>query len=261
WLKNYGLEQGFAITITHSEKDKKDGLPQRRIYTCTRGRKYTPRKEAHTKESRNAEHNTGNCQFRVNTYCQKNDNLVYITKVENQHNHKLVETIAALASSYQKFTPEMQEDIRLLATCGVRSGAIIEVLRHKNLGNDAGSIYLNLIKQQQENPSFYVDAQFEGQENRLVWLCWMRPSQQELWTRFHDIVLLDTTTKTNRHSMILCVVIIVDNHDRSRLAATAILSDETKDSFAWLFQSLLDATGGLMPRLLYTDTDPAMIAS
>jgi MULE transposase domain len=259
-------------------------MPRRRIYACTRGRKYMPRKEAHTEESRNAEHNTGNCQFRVNTYRRKNDNLVYITKVENQHNHKLVETIAILAPSYRKFTPEMQEDVRLLATCGVRSGAIIEVLQHKNPGkyihdrdiynlvnsirreqnqskSDAGSIYLNLMKQQQENPSFHVDAQFEGQENRLVRLCWMRPSQQELWARFHDIVLLDTTAKTNRHSMILCVVIIVDNHNRSRLVATAILSDETKDSFTWLFQSLLDATGGLMPRLLYTDADPAMIAS
>ncbi|CAG8650934.1 4909_t:CDS:1, partial [Diversispora eburnea] len=184
---------------------------------------------------------------------------------ENQHNHKLVETIAALAPSYRKFTPEIQEDVRLLATCGVRSGAIIEVLRHKNLGkyihdrdiynlinsicceknqskSDADSIYLNLMKQQQENPSLHVDAQFEGQENCLVRLCWMRLSQQELWAHFHDIVLLDTTAKTNRHSLILCVVIIVDNHNRSRLVATAILSDETKDSFAWLFQSLLDAT-------------------
>ena len=61
--------------------------------------------------------------------------------------------------------------------------------------------------------------------------------------------------------MILCVVILVDNHNRSRLAATAILSDETKDSFAWLFQSLLNATGGLAPCLLYTDADPAMIAA
>jgi hypothetical protein len=61
--------------------------------------------------------------------------------------------------------------------------------------------------------------------------------------------------------MILCVVILVDNHNRSRLAATAVLSDETKESFAWVFRSLLDATGGLKPRLLYTDADPAMIAA
>lgn len=39
--------------------------------------------------------------------------------------------------------------------------------------------------------------------------------------------------------MVLCVVILVDNYNRSRLAATELLSDETKDSFAWLFTSLL----------------------
>ena len=61
--------------------------------------------------------------------------------------------------------------------------------------------------------------------------------------------------------MILCIIIIVNNHNRSHLAATAVLSDETKDSFKWLFQSLLNATGGLMPRLLYTDADPAMVAA
>ena len=122
-------------------------------------------------------------------------------------------------------------------------------------------MYLALMNQQQENPTFHVDARFEGQDNHLVGLCWMRPSQQELWARFHDIILLDTTAKTNRYSMILCVVILVDNHNRSRLAATAIVSDETKDTFSWLFTSLSKATGGLTPSLLYTDADPAMIAA
>ena len=58
--------------------------------------------------------------------------------------------------------------------------------------------------------------------------------------------------------MILCVIILVDNHNRSWLAATALISDETKDTFAWLFTK---ATGGLIPSLLYTDADPAMIAA
>ncbi|CAB4434524.1 unnamed protein product [Rhizophagus irregularis] len=61
--------------------------------------------------------------------------------------------------------------------------------------------------------------------------------------------------------MILCVVILVDNHNRSRLAATAIVSDETKDTFSWLFASISKATGELAPSLLYTDADPAMIAA
>ncbi|CAG8636227.1 9706_t:CDS:1, partial [Diversispora eburnea] len=38
---------------------------------------------------------------------------------KNQYNHKLVKTIAVLVPSYQKFTSEIQENIRLLVTCGV----------------------------------------------------------------------------------------------------------------------------------------------
>jgi hypothetical protein len=206
------LEQGFAFTITHSEKDKVDGLPRRHIYACSRGRKYVPRKEAHTKENHNAGHNSNNCKFRVNTYRRKNDNLIYITKIENVHNHKLVDNISALASSYRKFTPEMCDDIRLLAECGVRPGAIAEVLQHKNpdkyihnrnvynlvnsmrhernhAKSDAGSMYLDLMMQKQEDPTFYVDAQFGGQDNHLVRLCWMRPSQQVLWYNFQKFLL------------------------------------------------------------------------
>ncbi|CAB4425493.1 unnamed protein product [Rhizophagus irregularis] len=111
-----------------------------------------------------------------------------------------------VASHYRKLTPEMRDDVKLLATCGVRAGAIIEVLQVKypdkfiysrniynmvqtirnqnNTSSDAGSMYLELMKQQQENPTFHVDACFE------------------------------------------------DNHNRSRLAATAIVSDETKETFS-----------------------------
>ena len=283
WLDNHGIEHGFAFTITHSEKDKEDGFPRRRTYTCMKGRAYVPRKNAHTSEDRNRGHHSSDCMFRINAYRWKQDNLVHISKVNGTHNHELVENIHMVAARYRKLSSEMIEDVRLLATCGVRAGAIIEVLQRKNPGqhiharniynmvqsirfqkgvtSDAGSMYLELVKQQKENPTLHVDTRFEGQDNHLVGLCWMRPNQQQLWARFHDVILLDTTAKTNRYSMILCVVVLVDNHNRSRLAATAIVSDETKDTFTWLFESINKATGGLAPRLLYTDADPAMIAA
>ena len=74
-----------------------------------------------------------------------------------------------IAPQYHKLTPEMCDDIKLLVTCGVHAGAIIEVLQKKNPGkyiharnvynmiqaiwhnnngtSDAGSMYLELMKQ------------------------------------------------------------------------------------------------------------------
>ncbi|PKC14927.1 hypothetical protein RhiirA5_408836 [Rhizophagus irregularis] len=113
--------------------------------------------------------------------------MYQLSAIDGEHNHALVENIGMIASRYRKLDPD---DIKLLATCGVRAGAIIEVLQkkhpdkyvharivynvdqviqHKNSGTgDAGSMYFELTKQQQEDSTFYVDAYFEGKDNHLA---------------------------------------------------------------------------------------------
>ncbi|CAG8554773.1 822_t:CDS:2 [Rhizophagus irregularis] len=113
--------------------------------------------------------------------------FAFTITLDGEHNHALVENIGMIASRYRKLDPD---DIKLLATCGVRAGAIIEVLQkkhpdkyvharivynvdqviqHKNSGTgDAGSMYFELTKQQQEDSTFYVDAYFEGKDNHLA---------------------------------------------------------------------------------------------
>ncbi|CAG8737728.1 5533_t:CDS:2 [Rhizophagus irregularis] len=256
------FDEFFDWKKLDNDKDKHNSFPRRRTYAYTKGRAYVPRKEAHINEERDKGYHSGDCKFYINAYCRKRDNLVYIMKINGEHNHPLVKNINMVAFHYCKLTPEMHDDVKLFATCGVRTGAIIEVLQVKYPDNsDASSMYLELMKQQQENPTFHVDACFEGQDNHLTRLCWMSPSQLQLWSCFHDVVLLDTTAKTNRYFMILYIVILIDNHNRSRLAATAIVSDEIKETFSWLFSSISKATNRLIPKLLYTDADPAMVAA
>ncbi|CAG8843568.1 44132_t:CDS:1, partial [Gigaspora margarita] len=36
WFNSHGLENRFAFTITHSEKNKEDGIPWHRTYKCTK---------------------------------------------------------------------------------------------------------------------------------------------------------------------------------------------------------------------------------
>ncbi|CAG8526429.1 6444_t:CDS:2, partial [Cetraspora pellucida] len=73
-----------------------------------------------------------------------------------------------------KFTSEMSNEVKFLASCGVCAGAIIEILQKKFTDkyvhernckkeeiSDASSLYLKLIKKQQADPTFYIDAQFE----------------------------------------------------------------------------------------------------
>lgn len=54
--------------------------------------------------------------------------------------------------------------------------------------------------------------------------------------------------------------IIVDNEGKSCLGAQAFLNDETQESYEWVFQQTLDATG-IEPRVIITDMDPAVDAA
>src|SRR5213082_1447872 len=88
----------------------------------------------------------------------------------------------------------------------------------------------------------------------------MRPSQIELWQKFHDVAINDNTSQTNKYRMYLSLTIVVDNHAHSRIVATAVVSDETKETYQWILECLLCATD-LAPNVLFTDADPAMVAA
>ncbi|CAG8635933.1 15628_t:CDS:2, partial [Dentiscutata heterogama] len=151
--------------------------------------------------------------------------MIYITKIDSQHNYKLIENINMVASYYYKLSPKMCDEVRLFIASRVRGGTIIEVLQCKNpekyiyacniynivqvirceksISSDASLLYLELVKQKQENPTYYIDALFENKDNHLIALCWIRPNQLE---------------------------------------AIALISDETKNIFTWLFESLKRVT-------------------
>ncbi|CAG8634177.1 15354_t:CDS:2 [Cetraspora pellucida] len=66
----------------------------------------------------------------------------------------------------------------------------------KRVEGDAGSTYLELIRKQCDEPGYYIDTKFEGADNYL-----------------------------------LCIVIVIDNHNCSHLVATVVISNEIKETF------------------------------
>jgi hypothetical protein len=81
-----------------------------------------------------------------------------------------------------------------------------------------------------------------------------------LWFCYFDVILHDNTSRTNKYNFPLSLFILVDNDGKSRLGAQAFLNDETQESYEWVLQQTLDATGS-QPRVILTDMDPAMTAA
>ena len=97
--------------------------------------------------------------------------------------------------------------------------------------------------------------------NTLTHLFWMTPSQLELWYQYSDIVVQDVTCKTNRYDMALSLFVVLDENRNIRLAAQALIIDETKESHEWTFEQINIATNDMHPQVIITDADPAVHAA
>src|SRR6266542_5098099 len=88
-------------------------------------------------------------------------------------------------------------------------------------------------------------------------------SQQrnELWPKFRDVIIHDNTAKTNHYEMALSLFVGIDNNYKTRVLAQALTKYETQADYSWILRCTLEATDNLPPIILFTDSDPRMIAA
>ena len=277
-VESYAKESGFGVRKVRTEKNK-EGKIARRTFACKFSGKYRAQKRADVKDTRERSSAKTNCPWNINI--RLSGSIVCVTSMCEKHNHPLLgKENPALNHCLSR---EMLEEVEFLVNVGCEAGPIIRALQkrfpnelirpksvynaicnfrrgHKKQETDAAETFDRLMTLQREEHGWFVKARLEGEDNHLTGLFWMRPSQIELWQKFHDVAINDNTSQTNKYRMYLSLTIVVDNHARSRMAATAVISDETKESYQWILECLLSATN-LAPNVIFTDADPAMVAA
>ncbi|PKY63586.1 hypothetical protein RhiirA4_493108, partial [Rhizophagus irregularis] len=76
---------------------------------------------------------------------------------------------------------------------------------------DASDLMKFLYSQQTDDSRWFIETKFDGIERRLCGLLWMTPDQQFLWTRYHDVLFFDTTSRTNKYNMMAYFFAVIDN--------------------------------------------------
>lgn len=141
------------------------------------------------------------------------------------------------------------------------SNVIQQFKKHaKPIKNDACQMLTDLYLKKDNDPRWIIKPRFDHGERRLNSLFWMSPDQVNAYGRYKDVVIVDTTSKTNQFDMILMLVIVIDNNFRNLIVAAAILEDETEATFAWVLQELKNSCD-VTPTVLYSDADPALISA
>ncbi|XP_074271856.1 protein FAR1-RELATED SEQUENCE 5-like [Silene latifolia] len=125
-------------------------------------------------------------------------------------------------------------------------------------GGDAATLVNLLTKRQAEDPGFFFRVQF-NEEGRLCHLFWCDSMMREDYRLYHDVLIFDTTYRTNRYNLICGAFVGINNHWSNVMFGCAFLSDEKEESFQWLFNVFNEAMGDdLRPVSIFTDQDKAM---
>ncbi|KAL3724836.1 hypothetical protein ACJRO7_029926, partial [Eucalyptus globulus] len=124
-------------------------------------------------------------------------------------------------------------------------------------GGDCQNLLNHFHSMQIQNPMFFY-AQQVDQEDRLTNLFWRDSLSKFDYDCFGDVVVFDTTYRTNKYNLICGPFVGVNHHWKNTLFGCAFLSDETAISFIWLFEMFLKSMGNKAPKTIFTDQDQAM---
>jgi hypothetical protein len=180
-------------------------------------------------EQRNRQSKATGCKWRVNGNLPKNSLRISFTTVVDEHNHQMIPSPSTNIAKYRKLGEDMIQFINFCVQNGTTGAqTIVRLLRgkfperkihQKNLYNaiqaakkklasriefDASDLMKFLYSQQTDDSRWFIEAKFDGIERRLCGLLWMTPDQQFLWTRYHDVLFFDTTSRTNKYNMMAC---------------------------------------------------------
>ncbi|XP_021746804.1 uncharacterized protein LOC110712643 [Chenopodium quinoa] len=75
---------------------------------------------------------------------------------------------------------------------------------------------------------------------------------------YGDVLVFDTTYRTNRYNLICAPFVSINNHWHNCMFACAFIGNKKTDSFVWLLETFLKAMENRTPTSIFTDQDQAM---
>ncbi|XP_010930749.1 protein FAR1-RELATED SEQUENCE 5 isoform X1 [Elaeis guineensis] len=120
---------------------------------------------------------------------------------------------------------------------------------------DVGAMLEYMQERQVNDPSFYYAIQLD-EEDRVTNVFWTDGKSMADYYYFGDAVCFDTTYKTNSCSRPFSPFYGVNHHKQIVIFGAALIYDETKESFRWLFETFKTAMYGKQPRVILTDQNP-----
>jgi len=119
------------------------------------------------------------------------------------------------------------------------------------------NMLLNLaIKLQEKNPHHLTNFKVSS-ENKLECFVFSSANMKKLYSNFNDILLIDSTYRTNRYKMPLLIFAALSENAKIIIIGFAIVISEQYEDIHWVFQNLFGYLE-TQPKIVCTDSCPTL---
>lgn len=124
--------------------------------------------------------------------------------------------------------------------------------REKN--GDFNTAFQVLSSYTVEDDAFFIEHRVD-EHGDVSSVFWCDSHSREEYAAYGDVLLLDSTYKTNKYRYPLIIFSGVSNAGRCVIFGAGLLRRETKQSYCWILEKFLEAMNGKKPISILTDQD------
>ncbi|KAE8727267.1 hypothetical protein F3Y22_tig00005659pilonHSYRG00014 [Hibiscus syriacus] len=211
------------------------------------------RQRAHTPVTR-----TG-CKARVLVTATNTNDQWVISKSDQKHNHALCTPAMTpfMRSNRAVSKADIDEATTLKEVVVDLYNALQRGKAKKIVDGDMNALIAYFDYKKHDDPGFFMTYSVD-ESGALYNLIWSDSTSRSDYTCFGDVIAFDTTYKDNLYGRPIMPIVGVNHHHNTIVFATAIITDETSQSFEWVLQNFLEAMMNKSPISVVTDGDRAM---
>ncbi|KAL6129454.1 hypothetical protein ACLB2K_072804 [Fragaria x ananassa] len=229
-------------------------------------------------------HTRGNCRARITAKRCRETGVFRVVEFITEHNHDLAKAdFVPFLQSHRKVwdhdvAPRVTAFRKVsVGTCGGYEFLVHQAGGHEFFGFAMKDLYDKMDSEKRElkidgeahsaisfmNLKAYKEAEFYcllsvDVESRLGNMFWRDTKSLADYNNFGEVLIVDSTSKTNINGKPLAVFVGVNNHRATVLFGCALLVDESEDTYKWVLTAFLTSMRGKKPISVITDGDEVL---
>ncbi|XP_010551798.1 PREDICTED: protein FAR1-RELATED SEQUENCE 7-like isoform X2 [Tarenaya hassleriana] len=238
----YAEVVGFRVRIGQLFRSKVDGSITSRRFVCS--------KEGFQHPSRMG------CGAYMRIKKQDSGGWI-VDRLNKDHNHELEP--GKKNAGMKKITEDVTGGLDSVDLIELNDfGNHIKKTRENTIGKEWYPVLLEYFQTRQaEDTGFFYAVELDSNGSCMS-VFWADSRARFACSQFGDAVVFDTSYRKGNYSVPFATFVGFNHHRQPVLLGCALISDESKEVFTWLFQTWLRAMSGHRPRSIVADQDLAI---